>query len=43
MYLIISLAVQILEDGSYINRLIKNEFFVPFTKLLICKTLFPIY
>ena len=31
MYLLIALAVQLPEDGTCIGRLIKNEFFVPFT------------
>ena len=44
MYLLIALAMQLHEDGTSINRtLIKNEFFVPSTKLLIYKRLFPIY
>ena len=35
--------MQLLEDATYVNHLIKNEFFVPFAKQLIYKTLFPIY
>ena len=43
-YLLIAynnLAMQLPEDGTCINRLIKNEFFVLFIKLLNCKSLFP--
>ena len=42
--LINDLAMQLPEDGTCINRLIKNEFFVPFMKLLNCmQSLFPIF
>ena len=35
--------MQLPEDGTCINRLIKNEFFIPFMKLLNWKSLFSIY
>ena len=41
--LINRLTMQLPEDGTCINHLIKNEFFVPFRKLLNCKSLFLIY
>ena len=34
--------MQLPEYGTCINRLIKNEFFAPFMKLLNCKSLFAI-
>ena len=42
-YLLIVLAMQLPEAETCINRLIKNEFFVLFMKLLNCKSSFPIH
>ena len=40
-YLLIALAMQLPEDWTCTKRLIKKGFFVPFMKLLNCKSLFP--